>query len=74
MARHGRNISAVRSTESGEQPQDDAGGPASWTEPETTGEGDIQEEIQRLENKKLQLLEQRKLQLLKEEVEVLRQC
>ena len=57
MARRGRNTSVVHTTESGERPQDDAGGPASQTEPEATGEGDIQEEIQWLENKKLQLLE-----------------
>ena len=74
MARCGRNTSAVRTTESREQPQDNVGGPTSQTEPEAMGEGDIQEEIQQLENKKLQLLEQRKLQLLREEVEVLRQC
>lgn len=72
MARRGRNVSAVRSTESGNQPQDDAGGPASRTEPEATSEDTIQEEIQRLENEKLQLLEQGKLQLLREEVEMLR--
>jgi hypothetical protein len=72
MARRGRT-SAVRTTESGDRPQDDTGEPmSSRTEPEATGEGDIQEEIRRLENEKLQLLEQRKLQLLREEVEVLR--
>ena len=53
MARCGRNTSAVCTTKSGEQPQDNAGGPASWTEPEVIGEGDIQEEIQQLENEKL---------------------
>ena len=56
MARRGRNTSAVCSTKSGEQPQDNIGGPISWTEPEAMGEGDIQEEIQQLENKKTQLL------------------
>jgi len=72
MARRGRT-SAMRTTESGERPQDDIGEPmSSRTEPEAIGEGDIQEEIQRLENEKLQLLEQRKLHLLREEVEVLR--
>jgi DNA-directed RNA polymerase subunit M/transcription elongation factor TFIIS len=72
MARRGRT-SAVRTTESGDRPQDDTGEPmSSRTEPEATGEGDIQEEIQRLENEKLQLLEQQKLRLLREEVEVLR--
>ena len=44
----------------------------SQTELKAIGKGDIQEEIQRLKNKKLQLLIQRKLQLLREEVEVLR--
>ena len=59
MARRGRNTSAVRntsvvrSTKSGERPQDNAGEPTSRTEPEVTGEGDIQEEIRRLENEKL---------------------
>ena len=73
MARHGRT-SAVRTTKSRDHSQDDAGEPvSSRTEPEATGEGNIQEEIQQLKNKKLQLLEQRKLQLLREEVEVLRQ-
>ena len=52
MARRGRT-SAVRTTESGDRPQDDAGEPSSRTEPEATGEGDIQEEIQRLESEKL---------------------
>jgi hypothetical protein len=46
MARRGHNTSIVHSTKSGERPQDDTGGPASQTEPEAMGEGDIQEEIQ----------------------------
>jgi hypothetical protein len=42
MARRGRNTSVVRSTKSGDRPQDDIGGPiSSRTELEAMGEGDI---------------------------------
>ena len=53
MARYGRT-SAVCTTKSRDQLQDNTGEPIlSWTELKAIGKGDIQEEIQWLENKKL---------------------